>query len=188
MGTGNTAVGSLAGPNSDGNSNTGAFGYMAVPTGDNRIHIGNTTVGWIGGQVGWSTYDDERFKENVNEDVPGLEFIQKLRPVTYHWNVHKLDDFFNYPESVYETEAMQQARTVQESKTYTGFMAQEVEAAALELGFDFSGVQAPQNENTPYSISYAEFVVPLVKAVQEQQALIEQMQQKINELESRLEK
>jgi len=35
-------------------------------------------------------------------------------------------------------------------------------------------------------LRYAEFVVPLVKAVQEQQKMIEQMQNRIAELEKRL--
>jgi hypothetical protein len=35
------------------------------------------------------------------------------------------------------------------------------------LGFDFSGVEKPKNEKDLYGLRYAEFVVPLVKAVQE---------------------
>ena len=35
-----------------------------------------------------------------------------------------------------------------------------------------------------YSIRYAEFVVPLVKAMQEQQTIIEQQQQQINALQN----
>jgi len=48
-----------------------------------------------------------------------------------------------------------------------GFIAQEVEQAAHSIGYDFSGVDAPKNENDFYGLRYAEFVVPLVKAVQE---------------------
>jgi uncharacterized protein YlxW (UPF0749 family) len=47
-------------------------------------------------------------------------------------------------------------------------------------------VRAPQNEKDHYSLRYAEFVVPLVKAVQEQQKMIEQLQNKVAELERRL--
>ena len=54
-------------------------------------------------------------------------------------------------------------------------MAQEVEAAASEAGFNFSGVVRPQNEHDTYGLRYAEFTVPLVKAVQEQQLIIEQL-------------
>jgi hypothetical protein len=69
-----------------------------------------------------------------------------------------------------------------EKIVYTGFIAQEVEAAAQSIGFDFSGVDAPKNENDYYGLRYAEFVVPLVKAVQEQQLQIDEQQQTIDEL------
>ena len=49
----------------------------------------------------------------------------------------------------------------------SGFIAQDVEQAANAIGYDFSGVDAPKNENDFYGLRYAEFVVPLVKAVQE---------------------
>ena len=64
----------------------------------------------------------------------------------------------------------------------TGFIAQEVEQAAQSLGYEFSGVDAPKNENDYYGLRYAEFVVPLVKAVQEQQKIIEKQQKEIEEL------
>ena len=50
---------------------------------------------------------------------------------------------------------------------YSGFIAQEVEQAARESGYDFSGVKAPRNDKDMYSLSYEQFVVPLVKAIQE---------------------
>ncbi|MFB1004269.1 MAG: hypothetical protein QMC70_09065, partial [Bacteroidia bacterium] len=62
----------------------------------------------------------------------------------------------------------------------TGFIAQEVEAAAQKIGFDFDGVSTPQNETDLYGIRYAEFVVPLVKAIQEQQETIEGQQEMID--------
>lgn len=71
---------------------------------------------------------------------------------------------------------------------YTGFIAQEVENVANKLGFDFSGVDKPKNDKDHYGLRYAEFVVPLVKAVQEQQSIIQSQNQKIEELTKRLEK
>jgi hypothetical protein len=64
----------------------------------------------------------------------------------------------------------------------TGFLAQEVEEAARLVGFDFSGVDKPRNEKDLYGLRYAEFVVPLVKAIQEQQAMIEKLQREIEAL------
>ena len=60
----------------------------------------------------------------------------------------------------------------------SGFIAQEVEKAAKESGYDFNGVHKPANENDNYSIGYSLFVVPLVKAVQEQQQIIDSLKLK----------
>jgi trimeric autotransporter adhesin len=70
---------------------------------------------------------------------------------------------------------------------YTGFIAQEVEAAAKKIGFEFSGVDKPKNDKDQYGLRYAEFVVPLVKAVQEQQAIIDSQNKKIDALLKRIE-
>jgi hypothetical protein len=53
-------------------------------------------------------------------------------------------------------------------------------------GYIFSGVEAPQNENDPYTIRYDEFVVPLVKAVQELTAYSKDQQKEIGELKRQL--
>ena len=42
-----------------------------------------------------------------------------------------------------------------------------------------------KNANDFYGLRYAEFVVPLVKAVQEQQKIIEDLRRRIEELERR---
>ena len=64
----------------------------------------------------------------------------------------------------------------------TGFIAQEVEKAAKDINYDFSGVVAPKSETDLYSLRYDEFVVPLVKAVQGQQQVIEALQKQVDEL------
>jgi type IV secretory pathway protease TraF len=51
-----------------------------------------------------------------------------------------------------------------------------VEKVLNELGEEFSGVTKPENETDYYAIRYAEFVMPLVNAVQEQQVYIEEQQ------------
>ena len=66
------------------------------------------------------------------------------------------------------------------------FLAQEVLTAAKESGYDFSGVQLPKNTSQLYSLSYETFVVPLVKAVQEQQTIIEEQNKKIDVLMNEL--
>ena len=160
-------------------------GFITTP--DNHINIGNTSNVWIGGQVNWGVWSDSRIKKDVQENVPGLSFILKLKPVTYNLDIHKQSemvyskgsDTLTWPTK-YEIETI----------TQSGFIAQEVKKAAEDVNYDFSGVVAPKSEEGLYSLRYAEFVVPLVKAVQElsksndeQQAYIEKQQQKIEELE-----
>lgn len=75
-----------------------------------------------------------------------------------------------------------------EDKRMTGFIAQEVAQAANDINYEFSGVNVTENENDLSSLSYAEFVVPLVKAVQEQQQMIDKQNIIINQLLNRIEK
>ena len=69
----------------------------------------------------------------------------------------------------------------------TGFIAQEVEEAAKKAGYEFDGVKVPANDKDIYTLSYSSFVVPLVKAVQQQQMLIEEKDKKIEALQQKLE-
>lgn len=54
-----------------------------------------------------------------------------------------------------------------------------MEKAADEAGYNFSGIIIPKNDKEHYSLSYESFVVPLVKAIQEQQLMINAQKQKL---------
>ena len=123
--------------------------------------------------MGWSNFRDGRCKSNIHEDVPGLACINKLKPVTYKLEVKKLDQFLGRKDSLMNT--MQPGYAIAEKKIHTGFVAQDVEKAAFELHYDFDGVNHPQNDKDNYSLVYSQFVPSLVKAVQEQQLLIEEL-------------
>lgn len=181
----NTALGS--GSMSVGNyDNSTGVGYDADPTASNRIHVGNSQVSWIGGQVGWSTYSDGRFKSNVQENVHGLDFISRLRPVTYTYDLDAMQDWkdMNYGER--DSLAYPEKYEI-ESYSFSGFIAQEVQSAANASGYVFSGLCPPKHDKDFYSLRYAEFVVPLVKAVQEQQTTIADQQSMISDLLTRIE-
>ena len=49
-------------------------------------------------------------------------------------------------------------------------------------GYDFNGLHKPESSTDNYSLAYSEFVVPLVKAVQEQQTMINEQKKTIDEL------
>ena len=162
----NCAFGQAAYFTSSALNNTTCIGYLSggFSNVDNRIEIGNSSVSWIGGQVNWAVYSDGRIKNNVREDVPGLDFINRLRPVTYNLNIHSQNNMAFQGKK--EEEVWDSKYDIEEMRM-TGFIAQEVEQAAKEVAYNFSGIQKPPKENELYSIRYAEFVMPLVKAVQE---------------------
>lgn len=184
----NTALGANSGPTNTNLNNTTAIGNNASPNASNRITIGTSAnINLTGGYGTWQNLSDGRFKTNIQADVPGLAFINRLRPVTYHMDAAGIDRFLGITarvEAQRDPEALQQyqARLQEVSQqVITGFVAQEVEAAAKAIHYDFDGVHHPVDERDHYTLGYGSFVVPLVKAVQEQQVLIEQLQAKLDQ-------
>jgi len=169
-------------------TNMTALGFGAVATTANYVAIGNTTVGTIAGQVGFTTYSDGRFKINVKENVSGLTFIKKLRPVTYNLDTKSLDNFIiqNMPDSVKIRHQQGMDFVTSTGVLHSGFIAQEVEKAGSDVGFKSSIVHAPANNTDPYGVNYAEIVVPLVKAVQEQQTMIDSLITLTNALQNQI--
>ena len=138
--------------------------------------------------------DAERwaFQKNIRENVKGLDFIVRLKPVTYRLDMDMIKGRLYrkkaYPLSAAMTVEVPAAMKVEVpaaitadinangQTTYSGFVAQDVEQAAAEAGFAFSGVDKPSTADGLYGLRYEDFVVPLVKAVQEQQQQIEALQ------------
>lgn len=176
-------------------TNSMALGAQSRISASNSISVGNSAIISIKGQVSFTTFSDSRYKKNVQEDVPGIDFIRHLRPVSYQLDAQGIAAFLGEDQQETTLEGKQKGPTkVSESDRiardqksrirYAGFLAQEVEAAANSIGFEFSGVDKPQNEHSLYGLRYAEFVVPLVKATQEQQLTIEEQQKEIAVLHS----
>ncbi|MBS1567266.1 MAG: tail fiber domain-containing protein [Bacteroidetes bacterium] len=205
VGNYNVAVGYAAGANSPYcqnstfiGSNTGspginiinatAIGAGATVDASNKVRIGNSAVTVIEGQVPFTTPSDGRLKYDVQEDVKGLDFVMKLRPVTYRFDVSRFDAGGGNPHTTATPAnyAVQAAYREAAQIRRSGFIAQDVEKAAKASGYDFSGVIVPKTEQEHYSLSYESFVVPLVKAVQEQQKAIDALQHTIAELQKQI--
>ncbi|MFH1118897.1 MAG: tail fiber domain-containing protein [Bacteroidota bacterium] len=180
----NTALGYVAFPYNLGWYNSTALGFDTYIGASNQVRLGNSSVTSIGGYANWSNISDVRFKKEIQEMVHGLDFILKLRPIIYHLDLDKLATYLHKPDTI--RSFMDEKE--KESIVQTGFSAQDVEEAANSIGYDFSGVDKPKNEKDLYGLRYAEFVVPLVKAVQEQQAMIEDQKRVIQLLQNRVKK
>ena len=164
----------------EGNNST-AIGNGAFANASNKIRLGNAAVTVIEGQVPFTFPSDGRFKFGVQEDVKGLDFILQLRPVTYNFDTKRFDEQIGEKGSASD-ESYIAATSIRRS----GFIAQEVEQAALNSGYNFSGLIKPKNPKEHYSLSYDAFVVPLVKGMQEQQQVINDQQKTIQEQDKKI--
>lgn len=183
------AVGYNSGPlpNPLGNyDNSISIGSDVHASYSNVAQIGSFFMVQIGGFKPWSTFSDGRFKRGIKENVKGLDFIMQLRPVTYTVDYRGLEKFQGIPADTAITQKIKSFKeasiAIAEAKIQSGFIAQDVLKAAETTGYDFDGVNKPQHDKDNYSIAYSQFVVPLVKAVQEQQQQIEELKKEIKEL------
>jgi hypothetical protein len=168
-------------------SNSTALGNGALVFQNNMMRLGNSAVTRIETQVGLTVVSDGRYKFNVTEDVKGLAFIKKLRPVIYQYNTQLMDK--EWMKSEFDTMVKHNPQLLKDYEKastirYSGFIAQEVELAAKESNYDFNGVSKPENTDGHYGLNYSEFVVPIVKSVQELQVIIDDQKQRIDKLES----
>lgn len=194
-GSANTALGRWAYQTNLNYSNSTALGANTNITASNQVRLGNNAVTSIGGQVGWTTLSDARFKTENATKVPGIDFIKKLRPVTYYVDHEAMNAFIEAHHKGSGLRTKDEKTTSMGKSDYkpeyiktleSGFMAQEVEQAAKELGYEFNGVDAPKNEKDYYGLRYSQFVVPLVKAVQELNEKLEQKQAENDQLKAML--
>jgi hypothetical protein len=203
----NTAIGDNTDVTAGNLHNATAIGNHALVDASNKVRIGNNYVKSIGGQVGWTSFSDERIKDNIKENVPGLEFINALRPVTYHVSIAKENALLGVknigvkditmpqlggikipgkkaiemPKDILNKQAKDIADEDNEIEKiqFTGFVAQDVDKAAKNIGYDFSGID---KSGKIMGLRYSDFVVPLVKAVQQLSQQNEDLQKQINEL------
>lgn len=181
----NTAIGYRANVSANNLNNAIAIGANTIVDASNKVRIGNTDITVIEGQVAFTNPSDARFKNNIKANVPGLEFITKLQPVTYLFDTKKLETFTKTGK-LENTQFTFASNNPASLKLHTGFLAQDVEKIAKQLGYDFDGVNAPTDNKGYYTLGYSQFVVPLVQAVKEQQIQIEEQKNENDTLKKQL--
>jgi hypothetical protein len=171
-----------------GVTNSSAIGSGAVAASSNTIYLGSASA--TGGVVAYGPYNsisDSRVKININEDVPGLAFINKLRPITYDIDLNKVAEITHVSlstsvDSITKNSEFEKAQNTQNTIRKTGLIAQEVQKAADDINYDYDGIKKPSNENDIYGLAYSNLVVPMIKAIQEQQIMIQDMQKQLIDL------
>jgi hypothetical protein len=110
---------------------------------------------------------DEKYKENITPLNKGLEIVNKLKPVTFNF-ISDTKNNFSVNEEV-------------------GFIAQDVDRALSTETFAKSIVNSADDSEPTATMGLAtQNLIPiLVKAIQEQQALIKALEQRIINLENK---
>ena len=174
----NTALGrgTLSGVTT-GSNNT-AIGFnaqVASATNSNQVRIGNTAVTLASVQVAFTITSDKRWKSNIQQSNLGLDFIKQLNPVFY---TRKDVEVNNENTTILETTS--------NPTTEYGFIAQELESTLKNFDTTNNGIISKDDAGM-YGVRYNDLIAPMVKAMQEQQAIIDKQKEEINQLKQQFE-
>ena len=158
----------------------------SITTGSNVICLGDENITAIYAQVQTISSSDARDKTDFTALDLGLDFVKALKPVTYKWD--KRSKYGDKTAPDYDLNAQTPDGTHKEDWLDIGFKAQEVEALEIAAGYTKDNktnlVSSHTEDGTQVGLQYTKFVPILVKAIQEQQALIESLTARIAALES----
>jgi hypothetical protein len=171
-GNDNTAIGYRAGWANNANNNTtgsnnsfiGNEALGASATASNVITLGNSSIATIRAQVTTITsLSDIRDKTNIMPLNYGIDFIKKLNPVSFDWD-------------------MRDGGKIGISEI--GFIAQELQQAQIDSQINIPNLVSDINPDK-LEASYGVLIPIMVKALKEQQALIDELKQRILNLENK---
>lgn len=131
---------------------------VVAPAADNLYDLGRNTLRWanIYAANGIIQTSDARAKRDIIDLPYGLIEVMSLRPVSYNWKDQK------------------------NSTRSLGFIAQDLKHIVGEV------VSTGKNEKDLLGVNYSGLIPVLVKAIQEQQDIIEDQDKKIRSQEERL--
>ncbi|OUR92049.1 hypothetical protein A9Q87_08090 [Flavobacteriales bacterium 34_180_T64] len=151
-------------------SANGGISNSNVTTPAFALNLQNSTTDLLGrGRAySWNTYSDRRIKSSIRNINYGLQTIMKLRPTAYNHHNTLID------------EKSGTSRLSSESVPDIGLIAQDVYELVPE------SVSKPANDEDLWSMDYTRLVPVLIKAIQEQQQIIEKQNSEMKSLTSEL--
>jgi len=151
-GAGNTFLGYTAGTAVTTGSNLTVIGNTASASAvgaTNEITLGNSSIATLRCQVTTITaLSDFRDKQNIQELQAGLDFVRKLKPVSFDWN-------------------MRDGGKV--GIADTGFIAQDLKQVQIDTGITIPDLVYEENPEK-LEAGYGKLLPVLVKAIQELKA------------------
>ena len=136
---------------------------------DNLVDLGSTSYRFddIFATNGTIITSDQNEKNIITDSDLGIDFIKRLTPKSYIFNG--------------------------KTRTHYGLIAQDVETVLSDISKPTSGFagfikddisEEQDGSEYRYGLRYTEFVAPLIQAVKDQQAIIEDLQAKVTSLET----
>jgi hypothetical protein len=138
--------------------NATAIGYDAIVTSSNTIQLGNGNIQFVNSNgtflaAAYQTPSDIRLKKDIAPLKSGVSTIMQLNPV--HYNKKRSLESNDY------------------SITENGFIAQEIQKVLPTL------VQEGTDKDKLLSVNYVSIIPILTKAIQEQQAQIDELKKMV---------
>jgi len=179
----NTALGYNLAPSAVGVDSEIVIGSSITGGGTNTVRIGTgggtATLGLDGSDTSWAAASDARLKKDVATSTAGLEFIKDLRPVTFKWQLKNAVE-----SSLPQYDSDSSEPIYGEGNTHHGFIAQEVKTVIDSHSDVVNGHNVwHEDPDGTQQVSPGALVPMLVKAIQEQNILIEALTARIIILE-----
>jgi hypothetical protein len=166
--SGNVGIGTTV-PNVRLEIGGGSSLARVIPSVDNQGYIGDSAHRWqaIYATNGAIVTSDIREKTEIKPTDLGLDFINDLNPVSYKW---------------IEGERLDASK---DERNHHGLIAQEVAKTLEKHGVDknkFGGldIQKTDEYDDFHAMSYEQLIAPMIKAIQELKAEIEELKKQIN--------
>jgi hypothetical protein len=182
-GTQNILIGYVATASAVGAGNQTVIGAGVTSVGNGNFTFGSGTSdsNIANGATSISAPSDQRYKEEIADATAGLSFINDLRPVTFKWKKEK-----DLPTEHRAYVKGSENRTMNDYTNH-GFIAQEVKTvidahSEIKDGFDMWSTD-DQASGGRQRLADNALVPILVKAIQEQTALITALTARITTLE-----
>jgi len=169
-------------------TNITCIGYNSQVTGSNQLQLGDSsTTTYAYGAV--QDRSDKRDKADIQPTKLGIDFIKKLKPVDFKWDYredYKTIKRIDKPKGVIEYQITQLPKdgSKKRKRFHHGLIAQDVKEVMDEMGIDFGGYQdhSINGGGDVLSLGYEELIAPMIKAIQEQQKIIEDLEMRIKKL------
>jgi len=126
----------------------------------NNLYVDNVYVNSVSDWVSNLWYSDKRFKKDIEPINSALSDVLKLKPVKFNWKANE------FPNKHFD------------NKRHIGLIAQEVEEVYPEI--------VNTNDEGFKSIDYSKLAPVLIKAVQELNSKIEQLEKENKEMKKKL--